>query len=178
MTRSPRTPLRLLALAALCAGLAGCNVIDIVLGRDAKLSGMVPGGNIATGGLDCWLTFEFDRYPESVDLTDIRVRFRSVALERDAEFDWRYIAGHDFLAGSRGSAFGSGHTRAKQTTPENPPPLGQGFKARFPLQARAVVENAPSTITLEAELYWGGKKQDSMTRTVEHVYGSKPGSFL
>ena len=158
-----------LALSLFCCAATACS--------NAKLSNMVPGGNVATGGLDCWLTFEFDRYPDGVDPRDVRVRFTSVALQQPAEYDWKYIASHDFLAKSEGR-FGSGHTRAEHTTPDQAPPLGEAIKARFPLQAKLKVENAPSTLWLKAELYWGGKKQDSAKRSIEHVYESSPGSFL
>ena len=156
-------------LALLCAAALGCS--------DAKLSNMIPGGNVATGRLDCWLTFEFESPPSGVDPRDVRVRFSSVALVEPAEFDWAYIASHDYLAKSEG-AFGSGNTQAQHTTPDGAPPVGEAIKARFPLRAKQEIENAPSPLWLEAELWWGGKKQDSLKRTLEHVYESSPGSFL
>jgi len=42
----------------------------------------------------------------------------------------------------------------------------------------AVSKEAPATLWLEATLYWGGKKQDSERRTLEHVYSSTPGGFF
>ena len=64
--------------------------------------------------------------------------------------------------------------------PEAPPILGKAIKARFPLRAKPKIENAPSTLKLHAKLYWAGEHQDSISRTIEHVYESDsvPGSFL
>ena len=81
----------LLLACALSASLAlsgGCNLIDITLGRHASLTRMVPGGNVASGELACWLTLEFSRYPKHADLRDVKVRFESIALAEPAEFDW------------------------------------------------------------------------------------------
>jgi hypothetical protein len=165
-----------LALSILSMAVAGCNFIDVVLGRHATISKMVPGGSIASGRLDCWVTIEFDRYPDAADLRDVRVRFESVALEEPAEFDWAYIASRDVV--SAGTDFGSGHRAADATQPGAKPPLGQPTKVRLPLRAKREIEDAPSTLWLEATLYWGGKEQDSERRTLEHVYASTPGGFF
>ena len=175
---SPPGPLRLASLFACLLGLfgaSGCNLIDVITGREARLLEMVPGGNVGTGALDCWLTMEFRDYPEDADLRDVRVRFYSAALKKPAEFDWRYIASNDVKA--NGTAFGSGYVKAQNTTPDAPPPLGEPIKVRFPLSARDVIEDAPSTLWLQAELYWGGEVQHSLRRTIEHVY-SRTGDTL
>lgn len=166
----------LLGAFALLATAPGCNLIDIALGRHAHISRMVPGTSVTSGQLDCWLTLEFKRYPEDVDLRDVRVRFESIALAGPAEFDWHFIATHDKLA--KGHAFGSGYREAEMTSPAKPPPLGQPTKVRFPLQAKSVIEDAPRILYLEAELYWGGKKQDSVRHTIEHAYATEPNSFF
>jgi hypothetical protein len=137
---------------------------------------MVPGGNIANGQLDCWITLEFTRYPDGADLRDVRIRFESTALEQPAEFDWAYIASRDVVA--QGTDFGSGHRQAEATQPGENPPLGQPTKVRLPLRAKRKIENAPATLWLEAELYWGGAKQDSVRRSLEHVYASTPDGFF
>ena len=172
---SPRLRWTATALAAVLLGLPSCNAIDVVIGRHAKLSKMVPGGSIATGALECWLTIEFNRYPKDADLRDVRVRFTSIALDAPAEFDWRYISQHDKIAA--GNAFGSGYHEAEMTLPTQPPPLGKPTKVRFPLSARRVIEQAPSTLFLEAELYWGGEKQHTLRKTIEHVYSRGNGLF-
>ncbi len=163
---------------AACLLLPACNLVDIALGRHAKIENMVPGGNVVTGGLDCWLTLHFARLPDGVDPKDVKVRFESVALVEPAEYDWAYIADHDFEVKGGSSAFGSGHIQAEHTTPDRPPELGRPTKVRFPLKARSEIENAPDTIWLHATLYWGGEKQHSYKRNLGHVYESRPGSFL
>ena len=154
--------IRLVALLALL-GLVGCNPFS-----DAAIRKMVPGGNIGSGQLECWLTLEFKSYPKGTDLRDVRVRFTSIALEEPAEFDWNYIASRDVL--SKGARFGSGHQPFEASTPGDDPPLGQELKVKFPLRARQRIENVPDTLKLQATLYWGGKEQASMRRTIEHVY--------
>lgn len=165
-----------LTLASALAAFPACNLIDIALGRHAKLSEMVPGGNVGTGELECWLTLQFDRYPDGVNLQDVRVRFDSLALQAPQEFDWRYIAEHDQVP--RGTKFGSGYRENERTEPRKDPPLGAPFKVRFPLRAKRRIENAPSTIWLTAELYWGGEKQHSSRRSLEHVYSRTSDGFF
>jgi hypothetical protein len=165
-----------LALAIASMAVTGCNFIDVVRGRHAKISKMVPGGNIGNGELDCWITLQFDRYPNGTDLRDVRIRFESEALEAPAEFDWTYIASRDVVAA--GTDFGSGHRDADETQPGENPPLGKPTKIRLPLRAKREIEDAASTLRLKAELYWGGKKQDSEKRTLEHVYSRTPGGFF
>jgi hypothetical protein len=175
---SERLPGQLIAfsLAAVLAGLPACNLIDVALGRHAKLSKMVPGGNIGSGELECWLTLQFDRYPDGIDRRDVRVRFDSIALAKAQEFDWPYIAKHDQIP--RGTEFGSGYRENDRTEPRKDPPLGDPFKVRFPLRARKRIENAPKTIWLTAELFWGGENQNSYRRSLEHVYSSTPNGFF
>ena len=168
-----RTSLALCALG-LAASLAGCNLIDTNLARHAELSHMVPASSEEAGALECWLTLEFKRYPKGGDLRDVVVRFESIALAEPAEFDWEYIASRDKL--TRREGFGPGLHEAEMTSPVSRPPLGQPTMVRFPLHARPVIDDAPATLYLEAELYWGGEKQDSLRRTIEHVYASEPGT--
>ena len=161
------------ALALGCALTAlilcgGCNLIDLTLGRHASVTRMVPGGNIDSGELECWLTLQFNHYPKDADLRDVIVRFESIALASPAEFDWPYIARNDKLP--RGPRLGIGYREAEMTSPEKPPPLGEPTKVRFPLRAKRVIENAPGTLYLEADLYWGGVKQDSRRAPIEHIY--------
>ena len=82
--------------------------------------------------------------------------------------DWLYIARNDKLP--QGQRFGIGDREAEMTRPETPPPLGEPTKVRFPLRAKRVIENAPETLYLEADLYWGGVKQDSRRAPIEHIY--------
>ncbi len=165
-----RTSLALCTLG-LAASLAACNLIDTNLGRHAELSHMVHASSEEAGALECWLTLEFKRYPMGGDLRDVVVRFESIALAEPAEFDWEFIASRDKLARV---GFGPGLHEAEMTSPVNRPPLGQPTMVRFPLRARAVIDDAPATLYLEAELYWGGERQDALRRTIEHVYSTKP----
>ena len=134
---------------------------------------MVPGAGLADEQLECWLTLEFKRYPKDAELRNIEVRFESIALSTAATFDWAYIAEHDKL--TRNSKLGTRFREAEMTTPSKPPPLGRPTRVRFMLDAKSVITNAPQTLYLEAELYWDGVKQDTVRRTIEHVYARREG---
>ncbi len=81
---------QLCAWTLLLALASGC---DPVFWRDARITNFVPGGNVATGQLDCWLTLEFIEPPD--DPLDVLVRFDSAAMSRPMGFDWSFIAGRD-----------------------------------------------------------------------------------
>ena len=164
-----------LAFTVSCLALAlgaGCNLIETDLARHARISHMVPALSDDPESLECWLTLEFSHYPEDGDLRDVRVRFESIALAEAAEFDWAYIAAHDKLTPREG--FGIGLHEAEITNAVSRPPLGHPTQVRFPLRAKPVIEDAPSTLYLEAELYWGGQKQHLLRQTLEHVYTDDP----
>ena len=45
------------------------------------------------------------------------------------------------------------------------------IKVKYPLRARPQLElDLTKTILLKAELFWGGKKQGSLSKSIEHVY--------
>jgi hypothetical protein len=133
---------------------------------DAKISGMMPGMSEMMDKLECWLTIEFRRYPDNINLQDVKVVFSSIALFNDQTFDWRYIAANDQIA----QGLGKGHRPNEESQPGQDPPLKTKIKVNYPLQARPRLENLDKTITLEATLFWGGKKQGSLSTTIEHVY--------
>ena len=64
------------------------------------------------------------------------------------------------------------------TTGSSDPPLETPIKVRFPLNTRQTIENAPSPLALEAELWWGGAKQDTIKRTIDHVYSRSENGFF
>jgi hypothetical protein len=165
---------RRLGLACVLAALAvACNLIDTRLGRHAELSAMLPGAVDEAGALECWLTLEFKSYPPDGNLRDVRVRFESIALAEPAEFDWEYIASHDKLSSREGFDADDLH-EAEITSVVSRPPLGHPTQVRFPLRAKLVIEDAPATLFLEAELYWGGERQHVLRQTIEHIYSDEP----
>jgi len=167
---------RLLQLAfclALATSAVACNLIDARFGRHAELSRMVPGASEThSNEVGCWLTVEFNHYPADADPRDVQVRFQSMALAEPAVFDWAYIAENDLLTGREG--YGSGLHNAQVTHPDARPPLGRPTQVRFPLRLKPVIDNAPAVLYLEAELYWGGRKQHGLRQTLEHVYETDP----
>ena len=173
--RSNSPKLRVLALAAALCGLVGCGPVASLF-NDARITAITPGQSIHGGDLDCWLTLEFDEVPSGVDPTDVRVRFESIALVESSVFDWAYIAEHDVV--SAGDHFGAGYNDNLATSASSPPPAGMPIKARFKLRPKEQIENAPDTLYLHAHLYWGGEREDSTKRAIEHVYASTPGGFL
>ena len=170
---------RVVVLASVVTGLAlgvgpGCNKIDLSMGRHASLSRMAAGGSPNSGEIECWLTLEFKHYPDGVELRDVKVRFQSIALADPAEFDWSFIAANDKLA--EAGTLAPNLAEAEVTDKSRPPPLGQPTMVRFPLRAKEVIEDAPATLYLEAELYWGGVKQHAIRRPIEHMYSHERGS--
>jgi hypothetical protein len=137
---------------------------------DAELSDMVPGGHIVTGELECWLTLEFKRLPEGIDPKDVKIRFVSEALETPAEFGWPFIARNDYEL-RKNVSFGPAMRRKFSTTAAGPPPLNEPLRVKFPLEAKRRVQMGfASTLWLHAELWWGGEKQDSVKRSIGHMY--------
>lgn len=132
----------------------------------AELSDMVPGGNLSSGAIECWLTIEFTGEPGAIDPRNVRVEFDGVMLAEPQVYDWDFIASHD----EKALGFGKGFARNEDTRPAAPPPIGVPIKVRYPIPALAVVQS--DDLDLKATLYWGGKKQDSMTRSLAHVYAT------
>ena len=79
---------------------AGCSLL-----ADAKLSDMKPGMSDMMDKLECWLTIEFKKYPDNVDLRDVKVVFSSIALFADQSFNWQYIAANDQIAQGLGKGY-------------------------------------------------------------------------
>jgi len=159
-----KLPLRILILCLTMLTLLsapGCSLLS-----DARLSEMMPGMSDMMDKLECWLTIEFKRYPDNVSLRDVKVVFSSIALFEDQSFDWQYIAANDQIA----QGLGKGYRPNEESQPDQDPPLKIKIKVNYPLRARPRLEDLDETITLEAELFWGGKSQGSLSRTIEHVY--------
>lgn len=171
-----RVPKAVVLLVLLAVAQVACSLVDSVFGGDVSITEMVPGGSIQRGGVDCWLTFEFEQLPEGADPMDVRVRFESIALVRPAEFDWAYISTNDVVPA--GTKFGSGYRDLKASKPDSPPPLGTPIKVKFPLPAKKKIEDAPDKLWLEVTVYWGGKQQDADKRLLEHAYSRTRSSFF
>jgi hypothetical protein len=143
---------------------AGCSLLG---SRYAKLSDMLPGMSLHMDRLMCWLTIEFKKYPDNINLRDVKVVFSSNALFADQSFDWQYIAANDLIP----QGLGKGHLPNEESQPGKDPPLKTKIKVKYPLRARPQLEmGLTEIISLEAELYWGGKKHHSLSATLEHVY--------
>ena len=141
---------------------AGCSLLG-----DARLSGMMPGMSERMDKLECWLTIEFKKYPDEVDLRDVKVVFSSIALASDQSFSWQYIAANDQIA----QGMGKGYLPNEESLPGQDPPLKTKIKVNYPLRARSQMElDLTESISLKAELFWGGKKQGSISKSIDHVY--------
>lgn len=152
--------------AAFLLATAGC-------GGGASIEDMVAGGDIGRGDLGCWVTMKFDKLPDG-DPRDVVVKFHSEALNGMPEFDWKYIATHDVVQ----QESGWGYQENTATTPDQPPPLGQITKVKFPLNAKRRIENMGTSIWLNAELHWGGKKQDSDKDNIRRIYEREDGKGM
>jgi|CXWL01.1.fsa_nt_gi hypothetical protein len=136
---------------------------------------MRPGLN--SGGLECWLTLNFKRAPKTGDSRDVRVRFSSVVLFEDEEFDWDYLASHDMKSIDFKDWLGNAQTRFEpvaETTPESDPPIGGSMMVKFQIRSQAEVKLKPGDETaLKATLLWAGTEQDSMRRGLFLAYQTK-----
>ncbi len=162
---------RLVSLAAgalLSLPALGCGFF-----RDAEISSMVPGGNLMTGHLECWLELLFDGSPDG-DPRDVVVEFSSIVMPEPQRFDWDFIAAHDLV---RKGDF-KGYRENTESSPGDPPPLATPLRVKFPLKALDRLRIDPGDkLELTATLYWAGAKQDSHSRTLHHVY-TKEGAPL
>lgn len=138
---------------------------------------MRPGLN--SSGLQCWLTLSFRAAPTGSEPNDVSVVFSSVVLEQDESFDWRYIATHDHNMITEKDWLGNDAQKFvpdELTTPDTPPRRGSMHVLfQIPSKERVKLEGGQEP-TIEARLYWGGKKQDSISRGLFLAYQSVPGS--
>lgn len=143
--------------------------------KSGSLSDMRPGLN--SGGLECWLTLNFKRPPKSGDAHDVRVRFSSVVLFEDEEFDWEYLTHNDMKAIEHKDWLGNMQTRFEpvpETTPESDPPIGSSMMVKFQIRSQTEVKLKPGDETaLKATFFWGGTEQDSMRRGLFLAYQTK-----
>ena len=160
MTRALRFGLPAL-LAALLLPVPGCSFL-----RDAEISSMVPGGNLMTGNLECWLELTFSGAP-SGDPRDVVVEFDSIVMPAPQRVDWHFIAQHDQV---RKGDF-QGYRLNDDTTPDTAPPLETPIRVKVPLKALDRVQlDLGDDLELTATLYWAGEKQHSVSRNLGHVY--------
>lgn len=161
MSRFARIAVVLAALSGLACG-------------QVSLSEMVPGGNVGTGELECWLTLEFSGEASGFDPTDVVVEFSGLALDEPTEFDWEYISTHDQIP----QGFMKGFAQNEATQPDAAPPVDMPIKVRYPLRARRrVYVDTGEDLDLTATVYWGGKQQGSITRSLGHMYAAEGSAF-
>lgn len=153
---------RVLTTLVCCTAIAGCTYFS-----PASISDMIPGMSRDMEKLECWLTMEFRKVPSGIDPRDVKVKFRSFALEQEEAFDWDYIAAHDVIP--KGDM--QGNRDNPETQPDRDPPTKVPIKVNFPLKAKPRIEIPEGKlIEVDAELYWGGKLIDKEKKTIEHVY--------
>ncbi|MBW2374331.1 MAG: hypothetical protein JRF70_17565 [Deltaproteobacteria bacterium] len=167
MTRALRFATSAL-LAAVLFPASGCSLL-----RDAEISSMVPGGNLMTGTLECWLELTFSGAPDG-DPRDVVVEFDSIVMPGPQRVGWDFIAQHDQV---RKGDF-QGYRLNSDTTPDSAPPLETAIRVKVPLKALDRVQlDMGDDLKLTATLYWGGEKQHSVSRNLGHVY-QREGSAL
>ncbi|HVE81687.1 MAG TPA: hypothetical protein VND93_02520 [Myxococcales bacterium] len=152
-----------LAVAA-CA--AGCG--------DATLSELRPG--VENSSFICWLTLNLKKLPKGGDPQDIQVKFSSVVLYEDLSFDWEYIAANDYQLVDQKDSLGNDiqkYVLDAGTTAGDPPRPGK-MRVKFTLPSKQSVKlESGDKTNVMATLYWGGKKQDSITRGLMMAYQSR-----
>ncbi len=153
------------ALTVLCAvGVlaAGCGKVSI--------SEMRPG--MEGSSLLCWLTLTFKAPPKEGDARDVRVIFTSIALEEPVQFDWDYLTANDYLVKTEKTWLGDQDRFViDNSTTSALEPGNQKLKVKFLMDSKKTVSSAGYTdMTLKADVYWAGKRQDSSTRGLFLAY--------
>jgi hypothetical protein len=156
------------AAAALLVAASGCGLF-----RDAEISYMAPGGNLHTGHLECWMEITFTGEAPG-DPRDVEVVFSSIVMAAPQKFDWAFISQHDLVR----KGDWAGYKVNADTSPDADPPREMAIRVKFPIEAmdRLLVQPGDD-LDLHATLYWGGEKQHSLSRGLQHVY-AKEGSAL
>jgi len=148
-------------LCVACLVLAGGYILFTNLGGagDAVIDEMTPSGLL--GNAQCRLGFDFKRIPQGAGPMDIKVVFTGDILERGTvEYYWNFIGANAQVPRKKYA----GWEAAPGIYPSMQPPLNTKFSVNFPVP----VKNTASTKTdfdVTATLYWGGKEQDSSTRS-------------
>ncbi|MBI4028337.1 MAG: hypothetical protein HY360_25355 [Verrucomicrobia bacterium] len=135
---------------------------------NAKLPNMAVGGLVG-GNPRCWLTFDFRRIPEGIDPREVRVVFSSDALVTNPKtFEWGFIAGNAQVPKSSGV----GRVPAEGISAGQTPKLNYPFDVSFPLDLKPRLQAGGPlpAIWLEAQLFWGGRKQDTARTSLGHLY--------
>ncbi len=115
------------------------------------------------------MNLEFRKYPKDINLRDVKVVFSSDALVDTLTFDWHFIAP---LAMVKKKTGGWGRIKAEGFASHLDPRLKYPFDIRFPLKAKTELPPEASLV-LRADLYWGGKKQDSVSKSIRYLYKKK-----
>jgi hypothetical protein len=133
-----------------------------------KITNFVVGGAVA-GYPAIWLGLEFHSIPEGVNPTDIKVVFTGQPLVKDkTEFDWAYIVQNAQV--SKGDF--KGRKPAEGLSPTEPPKLNYPIDISFPLAFKRKVDlsGVMDLMTVQAEVYWGDRKQDTSHTGADHWY--------
>jgi hypothetical protein len=146
--------------------LAGC--------KPASLSEMRPGLKGST--LQCWLTLNFKK-PVPEDPRDVKVVFKSIVLNQDETYAWDYIATHDYNVVTEKGWTGAELDKFvlnESTTVDFSPTTGTAMKVEFMIPSKTEVKvTSASDVSLTAELFWGGKSVDTMSRGMFLAYETK-----
>lgn len=159
-----------LALALLVGIGGGCSFFGA---GDAKINNMVAAGDLfgntrPDGELEVTLSIEFLQIPEGIDPQDVKVVFEGNTLEAGAitEFDWAYIASK---AKQKMGGGQWGRKAIPGLSPDSDPILNQEMDIFFNLDLEQRTETQ-GDLYVVATLYWGGQKQDSIRRSISHLY--------
>lgn len=116
----------------------------------------------------------FKKPPRSGNPRDVKLRFSSVALERDAEVDWAYIAGHARHEDDTPIFSGALPTRRdRPASADADPPLGTPIEVTVSLPMKKEFEANRFDLLLTGTLDWGGVRQDTAKSSIGPFYEKK-----
>ncbi len=150
---------------AVALGAAGCS--------DATLSELRPG--LEGNGFQCWLTVNLKKLPRG-DPQDLRVILSSVVLYQEMSYDWDYLTANDYMLVDQQDSLGNAIQKyvPDDSTTVNDPPHPMKMRVKFVPPSKPTVKlGSGDDLTVTATLYWGGKKQDSISRGLMMAYQRK-----
>jgi hypothetical protein len=152
----------LIIIVLLVSGLGIWMAVSRVNTLNAEIRGMTVAGHNLGGSL----VLEFRKLPAgTTNACDIRIVFSGICLEKEAVYDWNAIV-------ENSSDINTPSEHPKGIVKDQPPPLKSPFQFNYSLPPVTQIPKIRMSddILLTADLYWGGKLQDSKQQPTRHLF--------
>lgn len=156
------TVLTFIICLLLIAGLTAWLIYSRANLPNAGIREMTVAGHSLSGSL----ILDFRKVPAGVtNPCDVRIVFSGICLEKEIVYDWNTIV-------EKSSAVNTAEGRPGAIAEGRPPPLKSPFRVEYALTPVTQIPQArlSDDIMLKADLYWGGKLQDSKEQATRHLF--------